>query len=413
MPKNHHNTKKSSCDCNHVKYIKNKNVCPSCTSLVKSPYPMVIEIPLAEMNHDELMKIAVLAKIIMGNKWKRIYFDILTNIINHSQKEFYELSKLKKAGPSWEHGFLLIHCDLGVIISDLIDGYKHGLSMVRWRTFDHPHNNGILSKYISNIKKLYDEDTYCVLIAIEDNFDDNDTFVKQIVLSDCDNNGPVLGYESILNTICDFRGRINKNVPKPINQDVPKPSNQDVPKPINQNVPKPISIKQNKESKESKEKDSIFEKIKILKEETHRIYDYERTYKYLSDILLNEIESLFDDNIKKCFITLVTTNDDVFKYTLFRMNGKYMYSLPDHGNRIVGDNKSVSRYVHRYLENSFAMTIRLIGYNGPDKICHFSCLYSKRSIILKKIKPEISEESMNTDSYSGKKILGVSNEEYI
>lgn len=335
---------------------------------------------LEEMDQDDIMTTAILAKKKTGDGWKEIYMDILTNIINHSRKEFYELLKLKNDGPSKEHGYLLLHCDLSVLIANLIDKYAYEL--VQWRTFDHIHNDGILSQYTENIEKMLDNGTYCLLIAVEDDFDNNETYMKHIIISN-DDNLPLPGYESTLKAICDceFHKQTDMNRSSQISDS---------------------------------EKDRAIKQIKNIKEDNDLIYDYEKTYRFLSDILLNEIEPLFDANTRNCSITLVTENDDMFHYTLFRRDGKYLYSLPDKGNKIIGNNISVSRYVHKRLDIMLAINLRFQQYNDVDKICQFLCLCDKpKSIVLKKFKPEIAKECMNTDSHSGKKILGLSCEEYM
>jgi len=58
------------------------------------------------------------------------------------------------------------------------------------------------------------------------------------------------------------------------------------------------------------------------------------------------------------------------------------------------------------------LTVRFIEYNGSQKICQFFCSCTD-SITLKKMTTEISKEAMNTDSYTGKKLLGLSYEEHI
>jgi hypothetical protein len=59
------------------------------------------------------------------------------------------------------------------------------------------------------------------------------------------------------------------------------------------------------------------------------------------------------------------------------------------------------------------MITRFREYGGIDKIYQFKCSYNGESITVRKIQAEVAKDCMNTDSQTGKRISGLSHEQFM
>jgi hypothetical protein len=364
---------------------------------------------LDEMDSEDIMLTAILAKNKMGDKWIKTYANILINIINHASKEFCELSLLKK------NGFFIIHYDLSTLITNIIDGYTNNL--ISWRRYDDDYNDGLIPPHVMEVLK---DNVPSLLIIIEDDIDNDTRFIKQVNIKE--NIIPLPSYKDTLKTICDCEYKDNTNE---------------------------LTIG-------LCEKEWIANNIKNTKDKDYSYILYQKKYKFMSDVLTNEIELLFEDNTKKCLITMVPIgqqvssdrvpigqqvssdrvpigqqvssdrvpigqqvssdrvhNNDVFRYILFKKNGKFMYSSPSmRGNKIIGDSAVVSRFLHRRLKYVLPTTLRFIENSGTHRICQLVCMFDK-GVILRRMSSDASRDAMNKDSETGKKLLSLNNEVYI
>jgi hypothetical protein len=382
----------------------------------------VRERALDQMDHDDLMTTAILAKKKQGDAWKDIYMDLLRGIINYHGKEFYQLSR--HMNQRKQCGFLLLHCDLSVLINNLIEGCLSEL--IQWRRFNRVYEIDCVSGHVKdmdiNLQHKVINGTYYFVIALQDDLGDNVTYFEEIELKPSINDSEiepeidqVIGYQTVMEKICDtdYHDAVVPVVPV-------VPENQWT----------------------DKIKLWAIEKIQNFGT-SQGIFEYEKKYKFLSDVLSDSAESLFGPMTMNCSITILTPHDDRFHYILFKKNNKYIYLLKN--GKIIGNNVNVSMYVHRRIKhrqhdknfalilrfrdrpliNSFCQEIDKIyqfkcSYElinsfcqEIDKIYQFKCSYDENSITLRKIKSEIAKDCMNTDSVSGKRITGLSCEQFM
>ena len=265
-----------------------------------------------------------------------------------------------------------------------------------------------------NLQHKVSNGTYYFVIALQDDLDDNVTYFEEIELKPSINDSEiepeiepeidqVIGYQTVMEKICDTNYHDDTVVPVvPVDPVVPVvPENQWT------------------------DRIKLWAVDKIQNFGTsHCIFEYEKKYKFLSDGLSDIAESLFGPMTMNCSITILTPHDDHFHYILFKNNDKYLYSLKN--DKIIGNNVSVSMYVHRRLKHrqhdkNFALILRFrdrplinsVICQEIDNIYQFKCSYDVNSITLRKIKSEIARDCMNTDSVTGKRITGLSCEQFM
>lgn len=318
---------------------------------------------LDEMDSDDIMMTAVLAKNKAGEGWKDIYSEILIDIINHSSKEFCELATLKNKG------FLIIHCDLSTLITNIIDGYTQ--SLLQWRSYDDDYND-IIPK---PVMRVFKKEQTSLIIIINDDIDNDFLFIKQKIITECTT--PLPEYQTIMERMCDCK--YGKNTTNLIG---------------------------------TSEKEWLTKELaKAKANRGDKFVLYDKPYKSILDIFTNEIEALFTGNTTKCYITMIH-QETVFRYILFKDDElKFTYALPN--NKIIGKTSTVAKYLERQkLKFIMPTTLIYIEKSGIKRYCQLVFTFYE-GLSIRRMTPEAYRNYVETDRDTGKKLLGEHDAEYI